>query len=390
MLDRAEIAVRLLLEFEHQRAGKNAVGIHEVEELLEHHRVIERGGTEIAEQPDVAALQQQTAHHLHAAEHRKIVDLRHQADAFGDIDKIDGRNDVAGIGAQARHRLVVPHLALRQSHDGLQVQVDTVVGGRLRKQVRETLSRQSAEPLDERVFLAKRGSAFGRASGLGRRRAGSQTPGQRAVLLQHSGMAGDGFGDLLHQPAKLADFGGERIGGAARTIDRRRDLELDRIQATRDLGDLARKVGGAARQIADLVAEIAAIAQTVADAVEERHGGQRCERHNRRGAGVDLEPEIKHRANRGGDQHHADRDENGTDATHAVYPGPGPATGATQFPAADSRRSRLMFMTARLRATRSPAMVARIRPLFARTYRPRPCRPSGPLSRCRRLTMLPF
>jgi hypothetical protein len=55
--------------------------------------------------------------------------------------------------------------------------------------------------------------------------------------------------------------------------------------------------------------------------------------------------EIEHRANRGGDQHHADHDENGTDATHAVHPSP--ATGATQFPAADSRRSRLMFMTAR-------------------------------------------
>ena len=271
---------------------------------------------------------------------------------------------------------------------GCRYRSNSIVGGRFRKQVREALSRQSAEALDERGFLAKRGSACGRASRLGRRRAGSQTPGQRAVLLKHSGMAGDGFGDLLHQPAKLADFGGERIGGAARTIDRRRDLELDRIKAARDLGDLARKVGGATRQIADLVAEIAAIAQTIADAVEERHGGQRCERHNRRGAGVDLEPEIEHRANRGGDQHHADHDENGTDATHAVHPGP--ATGATQFPAADSRRSRLMFMTARLRATRSPAMVARIRPLFARTYRPRTYGPSGPLSRCRRLTMLPF
>src|SRR6476661_1217087 len=148
MLDRAKIAVRLLLEFKHQRAGKSTVSVHEVEELLEHHGVGERGGTEIAEQPDVSALQQEAADHLYAAEHRKIVDLRHQADAFGDIDKIDGRNDVAGIGAQARHRLVVPHLALRQSHNGLQVQVDTVVGCRLRKQVRETFSRQSAEPLD--------------------------------------------------------------------------------------------------------------------------------------------------------------------------------------------------------------------------------------------------
>src|SRR4029079_18263177 len=105
-----------------------------------------------------------------------------------------------------------------------------------RKQIREALSRQSTEALDERIFLAKRGSAFGWASWLWpwlcRGRADSQTPGQCAVLLQHSGMAGDGFGDLLHQPAKLANFGDERIGGAAPTIDRRRDLDFDRLEAT--------------------------------------------------------------------------------------------------------------------------------------------------------------
>src|SRR4029079_9079644 len=98
--------------------------------------------------------------------------------------------------------------------------------------MRDALSRQSAEALDERIFLAKRGSAFGWASGLWRRRTDSQTPAHGAVLLKHVGMAGDGFADLLHQPAKLADFGDERIGGAAPTIDRRRDLDFDRLEAT--------------------------------------------------------------------------------------------------------------------------------------------------------------
>ena len=95
VLDRAESAIGLLRELEHQRGCERAIGIHEIEELPEHHRIGESRGADIAEQADVAALQQQAARHLHAAEHRKIVDLRHQADAFGDVDEIDGRNDVA-------------------------------------------------------------------------------------------------------------------------------------------------------------------------------------------------------------------------------------------------------------------------------------------------------
>ena len=140
-------------------------------------------------------------------------------------------------------------------------------------------------------------------------------------------MSRNGLGNLFHQPAEFADFGGERIGAAARTR-RRRHLDLHGIEAARNLGHLPRKIGGAARQIADLIAEVAAIAQAVADGIEQRHRGQGRQRHDGRRAGIDIETEIEHGANRGGDENHADRNEDSADTTHAVYPGPTPAAGA--------------------------------------------------------------
>ena len=41
-------------------------------------------------------------------------------------DEIGGQQHVAGLGAQPRHRLVVAHLALRQRHDRLQIEVDAI------------------------------------------------------------------------------------------------------------------------------------------------------------------------------------------------------------------------------------------------------------------------
>ena len=55
----------------------------------------QRRGADIAEQADVAALELQAARHLHAAEQQQVVDLRHQADAFGVFDEIGGGDDVA-------------------------------------------------------------------------------------------------------------------------------------------------------------------------------------------------------------------------------------------------------------------------------------------------------
>ena len=110
---------------------------------------------------------------------------------------------------------------------------------------------------------------------------------------------------------------------------RRSDLDFCSVETTRDFRDLACEIGRAARQIGDLVAEISAIAQAVTDRIEQRHTGQGSQRHDRRRAGIDAEAEIEHRTDGAGDKHDADRNEDGADATHAVYPVPSAGTGAT-------------------------------------------------------------
>ena len=118
---------RALGEFEHERRRDRAIGVEEVEQLLEYRGVGQGRFREIAEQADLAVLEQQPPHHLHAAEHHQIVDLRHQAGAFAPCGmKSAAGSDLAGLGAQPRHRLVVADLALRQRHDRLQIEVDAV------------------------------------------------------------------------------------------------------------------------------------------------------------------------------------------------------------------------------------------------------------------------
>ena len=63
------------------------------------------------------------------------------------------------------------------------------------------------------------------------------------------------------------------------------------------------------------------LAQAAADGVVQRHAGERGQRHDRRGAPIELEGEIEHGAERASDKHHADRNEDGADTTHAVNPG---------------------------------------------------------------------
>ena len=101
-----------------------AIGVHEFENL----RKAEIGQgrrRKIAEQADVAVLQQQPAHHLHAAQHREIVELRHQRAGFGISEEIGRPATNSPLSAlQPRHRFVIAHLALRQRHDRLQIEID--------------------------------------------------------------------------------------------------------------------------------------------------------------------------------------------------------------------------------------------------------------------------
>ena len=196
-----------------------------------------------------------------------------------------------------------------------------------------------------RVAFAQGQRAIG--IGYGRRRRPSRRR-QGTLLLQRGGMAGDRVGDLPHQAAQFADLGGDRIDRAARLVHGALDPAFHGDEPARHLAHLAGEVGGAARQIGDLVADIAAVAQAAADGIVECHGGERGQRHDRRGELVHLEAEIEHGADRAGDEHHADRNEDGADTTHEANPGPdpGPSTGGP-----DSQPRTPMSMTPRVRAT---------------------------------------
>ena len=84
----------------------------------------QRRGGKIAEQADVAVLEQQTTHHLHASQHRQVVEFRQQRTGFGIGQEIRRGDDFAVAGVEPRHRLIVAHLALRQGHDRLQIEID--------------------------------------------------------------------------------------------------------------------------------------------------------------------------------------------------------------------------------------------------------------------------
>ena len=135
-------------------------------------------------------------------------------------------------------------------------------------------------------------------------------------------MARDRVGELPHQAAQFVDLGGNRIDRAVHPVHGALDAAFHGGKAARHLGHLAREIGGAARQIGDLVADVAAVAQAVADGVVQHHDGERGQRDDHRGAGIDPNPEIEHSADRAGDEHHADRDEDGADTTHVANPGP--------------------------------------------------------------------
>ena len=116
----------LLLEFQHQRRRQRPVGVHELQDLREQLRVVQRGRGDIAEQADVAVLELEPAHHLHAAEQQHVVDPRHQPAGLGRVEEFGRLQHGAVLGPQPGERLVVADLALRQRHDRLQIEIDAV------------------------------------------------------------------------------------------------------------------------------------------------------------------------------------------------------------------------------------------------------------------------
>ena len=88
-------AQRALPHFQHERRGERAVGVHELQDFRKQLRIVQRGCGDVAEQADLAVLELQAAHHLHAAEQQQLVDPRHQPAGFGRFEEIRRLQHVA-------------------------------------------------------------------------------------------------------------------------------------------------------------------------------------------------------------------------------------------------------------------------------------------------------
>ncbi len=123
---RAEAAQRALLDLQHKGRRQRTVGIEEVEAAAEHLGVAQGDARDVAEQADVLVAHQKPAQHLHAAQQDGLVDPRHRAGFFRDLDEVGRGDDVVVAIADPRHCLIVAHLALRQRDHRLQMQVDAI------------------------------------------------------------------------------------------------------------------------------------------------------------------------------------------------------------------------------------------------------------------------
>ena len=125
-LGRPEIAECRLLELQHKRRRQRPVGLEEVEALRKRAGIAEGRRRDIAEYADILVAHHQPPQHLHASQHHHVVDPPDQPGVLGGADEILGSEDLVLFVAQPRHRFVEAHLALRQAHHRLQINVDAV------------------------------------------------------------------------------------------------------------------------------------------------------------------------------------------------------------------------------------------------------------------------
>ena len=121
---RAEVTERRLLEFEHEGRRQRPIGLEEVEALREIDGIAERRRRDVAEHADVLVAHHQSPQHLDTTQHHHVIDLADQPAGFGGGDEIVGGENLVLVVAQPRHRLVEAHLALRQRHHRLQVDIE--------------------------------------------------------------------------------------------------------------------------------------------------------------------------------------------------------------------------------------------------------------------------
>ena len=262
----------------------------------------------------------------------------HQPARLGVAEEIVGREQRAVVRAQPHQRLVVAHLALRQRDDRLQEQVDAIGFDRARdlrhdrgvlQPLEMALMWRAASAL--RARQARRGRQLRaarpaaprwRTRQAARRRGNARGRRVRDRVLQHLLVRGDRVGEFLHQVAKLADLGRQRLGCGARAVHRGRDLAFHRDEAAVELGHLAADVGGAAREVRDLAADVVAVTLPACEGIEHHQRGHRGDGGHRRLHAGEAERQVRDDARGRRDQHHAEGDEDGAEAPHVRPQGP--------------------------------------------------------------------
>ena len=160
------------------------------------------------------------------------VELRHQRARFGVREEIGRRDHLAAIRLEPRHRLVIAHLALRQRHDRLQVEIDPV-GLDGAAQERDDCAPLKAGKDRDRVRCrhCRRGCRIRREDGGRRRRLqGIDRRQRRAGACQRRVVGGDRLGEFLDQAREFLDLGSQRLRRGQRLVEDGAELRLHDVE----------------------------------------------------------------------------------------------------------------------------------------------------------------
>ena len=158
------------------------------------------------------------------------------------------------------------------------------------------------------------GIADGRCRSRWRRRRSNR---RRCGRCSASLVLGNGFGKLPDQPRKLLDLGGQRLRRRRRLVGDAFELAFHGAEAAAEFGDLAGDVARPAGKPGYLIVDLGAVGFAAGDRVIDRQRGQDAKRAQGRIGERKTEAEKQHRAQRRGDEHHAQCGKNGADAHHA-------------------------------------------------------------------------
>ena len=143
-------------------------------------------------------------------------------------------------------------------------------------------------------------------------------------------------GKLFDQPRKLLDLAGERRGRRQRFVEDCFDLALRRSEPAVEVRELARQIARAADKLGHLLVHNGALTLVGGDGTVDRGRRRQTECHQDRVSDGEPQAKIEHGAERGGDKHDADGNEDDADAHHAD-----PVSLAPEhFPEAPKRPSR--------------------------------------------------